>query len=131
MTWNVFIHNPNSREIEEYNVFNHGSFYAEVKKLKKEINSEIEFSEELRRVVMYYFWSKYEWETVITTWPPYIDMKELNRLNEEKDECWCTHERYPICLNVRLETGDKIDVYRQLMLNWKAFVNYVWNGELK
>lgn len=130
MTWNVYRYNSNSREIEVFNIFNHYSFANDVKKLKKEKLTEIEFAEELRRLVMYYFWCKYEWETVITTWPPYIDFDELNRLNAEKDECWCTHERYPKRFNVRLETGDKIDVYQQVMLNWKAFVDYVWRTEL-
>lgn len=131
LTWNVYHHSVNSREIKPFNIFDHWQFNDDVKKLKTEKLNETEFGEELRRLVMYYFWSKCEHEIVLTTWPPYITHNELIRLNEERDDIWATYERYPTALSVCLETGEKIDIYQQVMLNWKVFVDYVWRTNSK
>jgi hypothetical protein len=50
---------------------------------------------------MYYFWSKAEWEIIISSWP-----------NRDNDEL-------------------KIDVFDQVMLNWEAFVDYCWSNKKK
>lgn len=47
---------------------------------------------------MYYFWSKCEWEIILSDFPP-------SKKFQEK----------------------KVDVYEQVMLNWDIFINYVWN----
>lgn len=123
MIWNVFYHNTNSRNIEIFNIFDHSSFRNSVNKLKevKELGiGKPEFEEALRRIVMYYFWSKYEYEVVVTSFPPYINKQELERLNSEYEK----HGR----LDVRLDTRSKIDIYTQIRLNWSVFVNYVWEA---
>ena len=118
LTWNVFVNDFNKQEIVAFDVFHHHSFAEEVAKLKAEIVDRDSFSERLKRITMYYFWSKCEYETVITSWPPYIDKDELRRLNSEDD-----HVRY----TARLAVGKKVDVYQQLYLNWDRFVDYVFN----
>lgn len=47
---------------------------------------------------MYYFWSKCEWEIIISGWPPRDDFNDA-----------------------------KIDVYDQVKLNWDKFVDYTWD----
>ena len=48
---------------------------------------------------MYRFWSKFEWELVLTEW---------------------TGRDNP--------TQKKVDVYDQLLLNWDRFIDYLWEN---
>lgn len=131
MTWNVYRRDMNSDTIEVYNIFRHHSFKESVTKLKKNKKlTKEEFEGQLNRECMYYFWSKYEMENVITSWPPYITQEELTRLNEESQDHYCNYEKYPRVLNVRLKSGSKIDIYDQLKLNWDRFVDYVWEATI-
>ena len=112
LEWNVYVENFNGRKIEVHNVFNHCGLMEDLAKDMKKVHVREDrpeekkwFLERLRRHLMYYYWSKCEWEIIITSWPP---VKE-----GFKDE--------------------KVDVYDQLLLNWPAFAEYVWNNrkELK
>lgn len=49
-------------------MFNHGSFKNEVDMILKEKLSKEVFSEKLRREAMYYFWSKCEYEIILSPW---------------------------------------------------------------
>ena len=49
-------------------MFNHGSFKNEVDMILKEKLSKEVFTEKLRREVMYYFWSKCEYEIILSPW---------------------------------------------------------------
>lgn len=129
LEWNVYISDFNSKKIKTYNIFNHGSFAEDVKKLCKEDITKEEFSEKLRKCVQYRYWSKAEWEIILTSWPPYIDEKELDRLNTEHEEYKTKWGHSPYALDVRPTVGEKIDVYDQVMLNWSAFIDYVWNNK--
>lgn len=118
MKWYVYREHFNSHEIEVFDVFRHISFRDNTINLKKKNLGKDEFSKELKSIAMYYFWSKCEYEVVITSWPPYIDNAELQRLNKEDP----AYEQ-----NVRLSVGRKVDVYQQLELNWDRFVDYVYD----
>ena len=100
MQWNVFFHNYNTNEIEPYNIFKHSCFRHEVKQLIKKYKDKDEFIDQLKRELAYYFWSKCEWEVIISPW--------VGR----KEPC-----------------KEKIDVYDQVMLNWDIFANYVWDNK--
>ena len=126
MTWNVYVRDSNCREIKVFNIFNHSSFRESVHKLKKKKFPKEVFAEMLKRELMYYFWSKYEYEVVVTSFPPYIDKKELDRLNSEYEEYNTKWGHYPLRIDVRPEIGIKIDIYNQVLLNWDVFVDYVW-----
>lgn len=101
LVWNVYHRDINRNKIDIYNVFNHYSFSEEAAKLLKKKLTREKFSEELKGWAMYYFWSKCEWEVIITSWPPHIKENKL-------------------------DIGEKIDVYDQLALNWDKFVDYVY-----
>lgn len=121
MTWNVYDHDINGKEIRTYNVFKCSSFNKDVEELLKEKVTYAEFDEMLNRIAQYHFWSRAECEVVITSWVPHIDNEELDRLNEEREK------RRTRCYHINLDVGKKIDYYDQLHLNWERFVQYVWS----
>lgn len=67
MQWNVLYNNFNARKIEEINIFKYSSFTKDVENLLKEDISKDEFADKLRRKLQYRFWSKCEWEVVVTS----------------------------------------------------------------
>ena len=128
MIWNVYERDINSREIKVFNIFNHSSFRESVLKLKKKKFPKEVFEKHLEREVMYYFWSKCEYEVVVTSFPPYIDKIELDRVNKEYYEYNLKWGHYPLRMDVYPEISIKIDIYNQLKLNWDVFVDYVWKA---
>lgn len=96
LCWNVYVSKFNSKEIETYNIFTHGRFYTRLCELAKNLRRQLKngeetievemckqgggpytkkisvrdyFFAEVRSELMYYFWSKCEWEIMITDWP--------------------------------------------------------------
>ena len=119
LVWNVFVNDNQSIQI--YNIFDHPGFRQDVKSAKKKYGvASKEFEEEIRRSLMYYYWSKCEWETVISSWPPYIDSKEYNRIKEEVDKRDVFYS-----VSVSPEGAQKVDVYMQVDMNWKPFMQYL------
>ena len=100
LEWNVYVGGFNSREIEVDNVFDHGGFMDDVKKAARKYKDteRDKFEEAVRTSLMYYFWSKCEWEIIIDHWPQH--------------EGW--HDK-------------KIDVFDQVQLNWPVFCEYLWS----
>ena len=68
MEWYVYYHDSNAQKIIKWNIFNHGSFKKEVDVLLKEKIDKDDFSEKLKREVMYYFWSRCEYEIILSPW---------------------------------------------------------------
>lgn len=98
LSWNVFYGDWNSKDIKTFNIFS-DYILNEIKNAYKKFSTDKEkFFEEVRHILMYYYWSKCEWETVISHWPtsPNFNSK-------------------------------KIDVYWQIYLNWDSFCEYLWN----
>ena len=131
MEWYVFRRNINRKAIEKFNIFDHSGFYKDVEKAVKVATTKEIFADLIKKSLMYYFWCRAEHEVVITSWPPYIDKTELDRLNVEYEEYHNKWGHYPYCLDVRLTIGEKIDIYSQVMLNWDVFVDYVWENRRK
>ena len=101
LEWNIFYYDFNAKEIKVSNVFDHGRYKSDVEELLHKYSNKEDFSDKLRSITMYYFWSKCEWETVIHPW---VDDKNV---------------------------AFKIDVFWQLSNNWNRFVEYLWNVNLK
>ena len=53
----------------------------------------------VRNSLRYYYWSKCEWEIVLSDWPPSETFKK-----------------------------EKVDVYSQVVLNWDIFSEYIWEN---
>ena len=103
MEWYVLNYNFNLKKIEPINIFNYGNFLKDIKEIQKEYierKEDIEFFEnKINSELLYYFWSKREYE---------ISVGDLF----EKD----------------LEKYEKIDVYYQVKINFKAFIEYLLNN---
>ena len=111
LEWYVYVSDFNSGKIEPYNIFSHGYFLQDLQKAAKKVHVREDIPEEkeaflatLKRDLMYWYWSKCEWEIIIDHWVGRLDSKDI-----------------------------KVDVYDQVALNWDIFCEYVWNNrrELK
>ena len=132
LEYKVYI--DNNHEIREYNIFNHP--YLKEKlcefsyRYRKDQNLE-QFISDFDSILRYCFWSKCEWEIVLTSWPPYIELNEFDRVREEianHDKKWGYKQLYGC--NVNLSVAEKIDVYNQIKLHWDLFIDYVVRNTL-
>ena len=98
LEWNVYVGDWNSGKIQPYNIFNHYSFVEDCRKAYyKHRKDKASFLDAVHSALMYFYWSKCEWEIVLDHWPH----------NDKFD-------------------GMKIDVHDQVMLNWSKFADYIW-----
>lgn len=93
--WYVYYHDSNTQKIIKWNVFNHGNFKNEVNKILQEKLNKEDFSEKLKREVMYYFLSKCEYEIILSPWTGRaddikIDVQDQIMMNFDRfvDYCW-------------------------------------------
>lgn len=101
MEWWVIVYDPNSRKIESHNCL--AGREETIKELRKKAGEDIEtFKSLLKTEMMYYYWSKCEWEIIVSAWPPTIDREE----------------EY------------KLDVWTQIYMNWDKFVDYCWTCKI-
>ena len=105
LEWNAAYYSLNGHKLKTFNVLNHVGLRIDLGKLarKRGLTRE-QFEEGVRKELIYHFWSKCEWEFVISEWPP----------NEKVD-------------------GSKVDVFDQIWMNKDRFVDYLWKNraELK
>ena len=133
LVWNVIRINMNTDEVEVENLLEKNHYlWNEVKEiLKKNKNISFEeFEDKVDHSIMYMYWSRFEYEHVITTFPPHLSLEGLEKANKERDEKiknWgsCRFVQAPI------EVGEKVDIYFQVQLNWTAFITYLWNNKEK
>lgn len=97
MCWNVWYHDFNGKKIISRNIFNlNCKFAAEMWNLMEgKFDKDKTFEEELDSILMWCYWSKSEYEVVIS---PFA---------------------------VHPEVDIKVDIYSQVKLNWEQFVCYV------
>ena len=133
MKWNVILKNYSTGKLYAFNIFENVEFRMNIEKLIERKYDRERFEKELDGEAHYSFWAKSEWETIFTTWPPYIDAEEIERIINEYHINRNPGEPLPERVDVNLESKYKIDVYAQLRANWDRFVDYVWrvsqNGE--
>jgi hypothetical protein len=127
LAYYVYIENINKRKIEKYNVLNDG-IVEEILKRTKDFIDKKSFSEEVERIIMYHYWSRSEWEVILTDWPPHMKTDELTKLNNEVERYQKDYGKEPYSLVINLSTAEKIDVYDQVMMNWNIFIDYVWEN---
>lgn len=134
LTWLVKYFDCNAQKITDYDVLRYRE--DDIKKLKKKCSTKEEFAEELRRELMWSYWSKCEWELII----------ELTENNHILLKPWvsCRDEEYNI--DVTDDTSfdwkgfaaehigkqiyknkAKVDVWDQIFYRWDSFIDYCWN----
>ena len=141
LEWNVFYYDINRNKITTYNIFNHRRFSKYIEETFEKCKTKEEFAESLRIELMYYFWSKAEWELVI----------ELTKDNHIFLIPWCgCRNPEEVKIDVTNDTSfdwdgfakknierqiykneAKIDVYDQIEYVWDNFLEYVWNSKKK
>lgn len=127
LEWFVYFYDSNSKKIIKHNIFDHWKFKEDVKKNLKKRKTKEEFAEKLKSNLMYYFWSKCEYEVVISSFPVHIKKEEFNRLIEEFKADTEKYGHEPYGMWVHPDVGEKIDIAGQVMLNFEVFVDYVWS----
>ena len=127
MEWYVYRYDFNKREIVPFNVFHRADFKEDVEEIDIKNISYKDFKNQLDRLTLYYFWSKCEYEIVITSWPPFITKEDAYKMMNQFEKDSKRYEREALVVNANLEVGEKIDIYKQLHLNWDAFCDYTYN----
>ena len=99
LEWNVFVHDINKMQMKIFNVFTHEIYRQEIIKLLNHRDDYTleEFKEKVKSSTMYYYWCKCEWEILIAPWVGDFDKESV-----------------------------KIDVYKQLEMNWNHYIKYLW-----
>ena len=129
LIYNVYFEDFNDRKIVIYNIFNHYRFYDSLVKIKKESGDNFDsFSADVKASLLYHFWSKSEYEIILTSWPPYVEANELDRLVYERDN-FVNKNGFFYRNNVNLTVEEKIDIYDQVLLNWDIFIKYLWDNK--
>ena len=99
LTWNVYVGDCNKNRIDTYNIFKHGGFYRACRDeflYLGELDKK-QAEQSIRGSLRYYFWSKCEWEIVLSGWPEFYGFQK-----------------------------EQIDVAAQVELNWDRFFEYLW-----
>ena len=125
--WYVYRENFNKKTIEKFNIITK-DFIDKFKQWKKDYVTKESVAAQIESYLMYYYWSKSEYEIVLTSFPPYIKCEELHYLIKRRDKHFEEWEDYPNVLIPQLTVEEKIDIYDQVMLNWDAFIDYVWEN---
>lgn len=97
LRWRVLYHSINKNEIIFFNIFDHSAFAASVAAILGTVENKAELANNIIPYLQYYFWSKCEYEVIVSPWPPRDKPKE------------------------------KIDVYTQVRVNIDAFIDYIWS----
>lgn len=96
--WNVYMEDYEDKTIRIVNVFDHFRFIEDCKKTYRKYRNPEDINkleEEIKRLTQYYFWSKSEYEIVITRWPQPREDQNFKSVRK--------------------------DVYDQIELNWDIF----------
>lgn len=139
LCWNVYVGDFNSGKMKLYNIFNHCAFYDDCVKAKKRFRDDQEgFAKEVRGSLMYYFWSKCEWEVVLQHWPSgeIYGLRKILTLEKMYHDLKYSEDKLFAAGDRRFEirvfpehnrfVDLKIDAYQQVMNNWDVFIDYLW-----
>lgn len=138
MKWMAYYYSINRDEIKEFNIFDHWRFKEDVQKLAKKRIKKEDFKEKLRRELLYYFWSKCEWELVIEVaennhifLKPWCGCKEPDKVRidvtDDNSFNWKDFAEKHISQQI-YNNEAKIDVYDQVFYVWEDFAEYVWKN---
>ena len=130
--WGIYYNDSNTNDdnITQYNLFDLnwpmlGALYCINRVCKTEDDFDF-FAKEVNMAICHNVWSRCEYEVIVTSWPFFIDEEQLDKIIKEKENNESEDEMFVRrAINVK---GIKIDPYQQVMMNWDAFINYLWEN---
>ena len=139
LSWLVTYHDVNADKIKYYNILKYREDF--IKKLKKKCKTKEEFADKMHREIMYYYWSKCEWELIIEVdddnriWlSPWVGCREPENVRidvtDREDFDWRSFAETHIGKQI-YKNEAKIDVFDQLEWRWTEFIDYCWYTRLK
>lgn len=78
--------------------------------------------ENMVKIALLNFWSRIEYEVLVTDFPCYVELKDVV---DAYNEITSGKSKYRTQINI---PSKKIDVYEQVAMNWDVFINYLWNN---
>lgn len=139
LSWLVTYYDCNADKIKYYDILKYRKEF--IKKLKKKCDTKEEFAEKMRREMMYYYWSKCEWELIIEVdddnriWlNPWVGCREPENVRidvtDREDFDWRGLAESHIGKQIYRNKA-KIDVFDQIDWRWTEFIDYCWYTRLK
>lgn len=139
MIRNVKRFDMNKQAIIDYNPFKY--YDGWIKKQKKKCNTKAEFAEVLRRELQYRFWSKSEYELIITKekdgsiwlspWVGCYDPEKV-KINVTNDTTFDWKGFAEEHINKQIfNNRAKIDIFDQYMFYFDELVTYLWTTRQK
>ena len=124
----VYNEDINRQEIIKYNIFKNFRFMEGLTEAysqfveNKDLNK---FKEKIKNQLLYSYWGRCEYEVVITSWPPHVDVEEIDKAKKEIEEhnSKYNQKQFRTCIN--LNVGKKVSIYDQVMLNFDIFFDYI------
>ena len=139
LTWKVKNYLINSNEIWDYDVLKYREDW--VKKLKKKCATKEEFAEEMRREMLWQYWSRAEYEVIIEIddgnriWiKPWVGCRNPDevKIDVTDDESFDWHGFANEHIGKQIYKNEaKIDIFDQLQWRWEEFIDYCWYTRLK
>lgn len=133
-------YNCNGNKIEDYDVLKRRE--SEIKKLKKKSATKAEFAETLKREFMWRFWSKAEWELIVTKtadgrvilspWCGCLDPDSVSiDVTDDSNFDWVGFANENIRKQI-FKNEAKIDIYDQIMYGdrFSKLVDELWYTRL-
>ena len=139
LKWTVKNFNCNTQIIEDYDVLRY--YIDMIKKLKKKSRNKNEFADELKKEMMWHYWSRSEYELIIEITDdnqvflkPWVGCRDAENakinVTEDKTFDWLAFAKEHINKQI-LKNEAKIDIYDQLVFRWDDFIDYCWYTRLK
>ena len=98
LVWNVYHYSHATKQIEVWNIFHSLKFGERIERLIKKKHEKEAFAEKVKGELMYCFLTKYEYEITVCKYP---------RLETDAEDL-------------------RVDVFDQVMLNFDAFIDYLY-----
>lgn len=128
LSWKVICENPNTQKIEYYDIFKSKLWVGVARELKEKYPIFQEWSDKFRTKLMSQYWARCEYEIVVTSWPPYLNVEDIDKLKQEVEDKEKQYSTKPYRVNINPTVARKLDVFEQIDANWGVFSQYVWRN---
>lgn len=130
-SWTVTYYDCNRDTICKYDVLSR--YENEIKTLKKKCSTKSEFADRIKRELMWRYWSKAEWEIIISLEQddkiilyPWCGCRNPDKVKIDVTECKDFDWKAFAKEYVQHGNEAKIDVWDQIEFRFEDFVTYCW-----